>query len=84
MSSNKHKGTFSLQQVLDSILNNDTKNYVSVEKVSEEEFDYNNIVTENEQSMQFSNINIAPTKPQLFTLLLWSHILFLQQQTMVM
>ena len=41
MASNKHNGTLSLQQVLDSILNNDAENDVSEEKSNEEEFDYN-------------------------------------------
>ena len=45
MASNEHKGIVSLQQVLDSILNNDPENEVSEEESSEEEFDYNDIVT---------------------------------------
>lgn len=53
MLSNKYKGTISLQQVLDSILNNDPENDVS-EESREEEFDYNDVVTKDEQSMQFS------------------------------
>ena len=53
MLSNKYKGTISLQQVLDSILNNDPENDVS-EESREEEFNYNDVVTKDEQSMQFS------------------------------
>lgn len=53
MLSNKYKGTISLQQVLDSILNNDPENDVS-EESRDEEFDYNDVVTKDEQSMQFS------------------------------
>ena len=54
MLSNKYKGTISLQQVLDSILNNDPENDVSEEESREEEFDYNDAVTKDGQSMQFS------------------------------
>ena len=61
MASNKYIGRLSLQQVLDSILNDETENYVAEEESREEEFDYNDIVTEDKQSMQFSDINIAPT-----------------------
>ena len=50
---NKYKSTISLQQVLDSILNNDPENDVS-EESRDEEFDYNDVVTKDEQSMQFS------------------------------
>ena len=46
MVSNKHKGTLSLQPVLDPVLNNDSENDVSEEEWNEEEFDYNDIVTE--------------------------------------
>ena len=46
MASNKHKGILSLQQVLDSILNDGPENGVSKEESSEEEFGYNDIVTE--------------------------------------
>ena len=46
MTSSKHKCKFSLQQVLDSILNDDPENDVSGEESSEEEFDYNDVVTE--------------------------------------
>ena len=55
MLSNKYKGTISLQQVLDSILNNDPENYVSEEESQEEEFDYNNVVTKDGQSCSFLN-----------------------------
>ena len=61
MASNKHKGSLSLQQVLDSNLNDDPENDLSEEESSEEEFDYDDIVTEDGQSLQFSDINIAPT-----------------------
>ena len=46
MTSSKHKCKLSLQQVLDSILNDDPENDVSGEESSEEEFDYNDVVTE--------------------------------------
>lgn len=54
MLSNKYKGTISLQQVLDSILNNDPENDVS-EESREEEFDYNDVVTKDGQSCSFLN-----------------------------
>ena len=60
MALNKHKVTLSLQQVLDLILNDNPENDVSEEESREEEFDYNDIVTGDGQSMQISNINIAP------------------------
>ena len=52
---NKYKSTISLQQVLDSILNNDPENYVSEEESQEEEFDYNDVVTKDGQSCSFLN-----------------------------
>ena len=51
MASNKHKGSLSLQQVLDSNLNDDPENDFSEEESSEEEFDYDDIVTEDGQSL---------------------------------
>ena len=69
MASNKHRGTVSLRQVLDSVLSNYPENDVSEEKSGEEEFDYNDIVREDGQSMQFSGTNIAPTFAPDLTLL---------------
>ena len=45
MASNKDKSTLSLQQVLCSALNNKPDNYVSEEELSEEDYDYNDLVT---------------------------------------
>ena len=45
MASKKHKSALSLEQVLDSIFNEDPENDVSEEESSEREFDYNDIVT---------------------------------------
>ena len=56
MASNKHKGALSLQQVLDSILNKDAENDVSEEESNEQEFDYNDMVKEDGQSVEFSDI----------------------------
>ena len=69
MASNKHRGTVSLQQILDSVLSNYPENDVSEEGSSEEEFDYNGIVREDRQSTQFSGKNIAPTFAPDLTLL---------------
>ena len=69
MASNKHNGTLSLQQVLDSILNNDAENDVSEEKSNEEEFDYNDMATEDGQSVEFPDINFGFTFSPDFTLL---------------
>ena len=61
MVSKKHKSALSLEQILDSIFNEDPENDVSEEESSEWEFDYNDKGTEGGQSLQFSEINIATT-----------------------
>ena len=61
MVSKKHKSALSLEQILDSIFNEDPENDISEEESSEWEFDYNDKGTEGGQSLQFSEINIAPT-----------------------
>ena len=75
MASNKHKVTLSLQQDLDSILNDDPENDVSKKESSEEEIGCPYC---NNRSLDFTTAIFY-----LFNLLLWPHILLLQQQTMV-
>ena len=66
MASNKHKGALSLQQVLDSILNKDAENDVSEEESNEQEFDYNDMVKEGGQSVEFSDIILVSPLHQTF------------------
>ena len=66
MASNKHKGALSLQQVLDSILNKHAENDVSEEESNEQEFDYNDMVKEDGQSVEFSDIILVSPLHQTF------------------
>ena len=61
-----NKGALSLQQVLDSILNKDAENDVSEEESNEQEFDYNDMVKEGGQSVEFSDIILVSPLHQTF------------------